>query len=101
VHLSLNQATTTVRKEFGTRAREILQDRADLMRKRVADFSYALPISKIELGSNVRLPGDYAAGHALGVTYELTTCPKRQVYVLTHHARLPCINISGRHRRAC
>src|SRR5208282_2412328 len=39
VHLSLNQGTTAVREEFGARAREILQDRADLMRKRVADFS--------------------------------------------------------------
>src|SRR5262249_42932169 len=34
VHLSLNQGTTSVREEFGGRAREILQDRADLMRKR-------------------------------------------------------------------
>src|SRR5262245_40892892 len=35
VHLSLNQGTTSVREEFGQRAREILRDRADLMRKRV------------------------------------------------------------------
>ena len=75
VHLSLNQGTTAVREEFGARAREILQDRAELMRKRVADYADALPINKIELGSDARLPGDYAAGHALGVTYELTTLP--------------------------
>jgi 5-methylcytosine-specific restriction enzyme A len=75
VHLSLNQGTTAVREEFGARAREILQDRADLMRKRIAEYSDALPISKIDLGSNARLPGDYAAGHALGVTYELSTLP--------------------------
>lgn len=45
------------------------------MRKRVADFSNALPIGQIELGSDARLPGDYAAGHALGVTYELNALP--------------------------
>ena len=38
VDLSLNLGTTAVREEFGARAREILQDRADLMRKRVAEF---------------------------------------------------------------
>lgn len=46
------------------------------MRKRVAEFSETLPINKIELGSDARLPGDYAAGHALGVTYELNTLPE-------------------------
>lgn len=75
VYLSLNQGTTAVREEFGPRAREILQDRADLMRKRIADFSDALPIKTIELGSDARLPGDYAAGHALGITYQLSTLP--------------------------
>ena len=50
---------------------EILQDRADLMRKRIAEYSGALPVSKIDFGSNARLPGDYVAGHALGVTYQL------------------------------
>src|SRR5205085_6626418 len=65
VHLSLNQGTTAVREEFGARAREILQDRAELMRKRVAEFGDALPDNKIDLGSSARLPGDYAAGHAL------------------------------------
>jgi 5-methylcytosine-specific restriction enzyme A len=75
VHLSINQGTTAVREEFGARAREILQERADLMRKRVAEYSDALPVSKIDLGSGARLPGDYAAGHSLGVTYELSTLP--------------------------
>ena len=76
VHLSLNQGTTAVREEFKANAREILQDRADLMRKRVADYVNALPFNKIDLGSaTARLPGDYAAGHALGITYELSTLP--------------------------
>jgi MrcB-like, N-terminal domain len=45
--------------------------RANLM----TEYSNALPISKIDLGSTARLPGDYAAGHALGVTYQLSTLP--------------------------
>ena len=69
VHLSLNQGTTAVREEFRTRTREILKDRADLMRKRVTDFEPLLPVTSIELGSTARLPGDYAAGHALGASY--------------------------------
>jgi hypothetical protein len=52
VHLSLNQGTTSVREEFEGRAREILKDRADLMRKRIADFADALPVKLIDLGSN-------------------------------------------------
>jgi 5-methylcytosine-specific restriction protein A len=75
VHLSLNRGTTSVREEFEGRAREILRDRADLMRKRVADFADALPIKTIDLGSNARLPGDYVAGHALGTTYMLSALP--------------------------
>jgi 5-methylcytosine-specific restriction enzyme A len=75
VYLSLNQGTTSVREEFGARAREILRDRADLIRKRVAEFAEALPINRIELGSDARLPGDYAAGHSLGATYSLDTLP--------------------------
>lgn len=75
VHLSLNQGTTKVREEFGSRAREILQDRADLMRKRVAEFAQSLAVTEIELGSDARLPGDYVAGHALGKTYALDTLP--------------------------
>jgi 5-methylcytosine-specific restriction enzyme A len=45
------------------------------MRKRIAEFAEILPINKIDLGSNARLPGDYAAGHALGVSYELNALP--------------------------
>lgn len=75
VHLSLNQGTTAVREEFGARAREILRDRADLMRKRIADFSDALPAIEIDLGSSARLPGDYVAGHALGVSYTFAALP--------------------------
>jgi 5-methylcytosine-specific restriction protein A len=58
VHLSLNQGTTAVREEFGARTREILSDRANLMRKRVQDFAGALPATTINLGSTARLPGE-------------------------------------------
>lgn len=75
VYLSLNQGTTSVRAEFGARTREILRDRADLIRKRVAEFAEFLSVNEIELGSDARLPGDYAAGHSLGVTYALNTLP--------------------------
>src|SRR5215467_14860672 len=75
VHLSLNQGTTAVREEFGARTREILSDRANLMRKRVQDFIGALPATTIDLGSTARLPGDYVAGHALGASYTLDALP--------------------------
>jgi 5-methylcytosine-specific restriction enzyme A len=71
VHLSLNQGTTAVREEFAGKAREVLADRAEFMRKRVAEYGALLPVQAIELGSNARLPGDYVAGHALGTTYTL------------------------------
>ena len=54
VHLSLNQGTTNVRDEFGGRARQVLMDRAELMRKRVAEFGAWLPVSKINLGSDAK-----------------------------------------------
>jgi 5-methylcytosine-specific restriction protein A len=75
VHLSLNQGTTAVREEFGARARDILADRAAFIRKRVPEFGAYLPVEQIELGSSARLPGDYAAGHATGITYDLTNLP--------------------------
>lgn len=75
VYLSLNQGTTAVREEFGTRTREILRDRADLMRKRVQEFSASLPLAAIDLGSVARLPGDYVAGHSIGVSYALDALP--------------------------
>jgi 5-methylcytosine-specific restriction protein A len=78
VHLSLNQGTTAVREEFGGRARQVLRDRAELMRKRVSEFGASLPVSKIDLGSDARLPGDYAAGHALGATYTVESLPEEQ-----------------------
>jgi 5-methylcytosine-specific restriction protein A len=79
VHLSLNQGTTAVREEFSTRTREVLRDRADLMRKRVADFGDDLSVNSIDLGSNGELPADYVAGHALGLTYDLAPCQAKRL----------------------
>jgi 5-methylcytosine-specific restriction protein A len=75
VHLSLNQGTTAVREEFANQTRAVLADRAELMRKRVSEFTQSLPVTKIELGPDARLPGDYVAGHALGATYTLAALP--------------------------
>jgi 5-methylcytosine-specific restriction enzyme A len=50
VHLSLNQGTTAIREEFGARARDVLIDRAEFMRKRVSEFQKILPAVSIDLG---------------------------------------------------
>jgi 5-methylcytosine-specific restriction enzyme A len=47
------------------------------MRKRVAEFQRTPPAVRIELGSDGRLPGDYAAGHAMGITYTFNTLPNQ------------------------
>jgi 5-methylcytosine-specific restriction protein A len=75
VHLSLNQGTTAIREEFGAKARDMLKDRAEFMRNRVSEFQKSLSALSIDLGSDARLPGDYVAGHAMGVTYALDTLP--------------------------
>jgi 5-methylcytosine-specific restriction protein A len=75
VYLSLNQGTTAVREEFAGKAREVLADRAEFMRKRVAEFGAMLPAHTIDLGSIARLLGDYVAGHALGTSCKLDVLP--------------------------
>jgi hypothetical protein len=78
VHLSLNQGTTAVREEFGSTARHVLSERAAFIHERLPDFVLRLSATQIALGSTARLPGDYAAGHALGVTYSLDNLPDEQ-----------------------
>jgi 5-methylcytosine-specific restriction enzyme A len=78
VHLSLNQGTTAVREEFAGKARDVLADRADFMRKRLAEYGAMLPVHEIDLGSTARLPGDYVAGHALGASYALDALPRKR-----------------------
>jgi 5-methylcytosine-specific restriction enzyme A len=73
--LSLNQGTTSTRQEFGSKTREVLNDRAHFIRKRVSEFVSAATTIEIETGSDARLPGDYAAGHSLGFRYHLAELP--------------------------
>jgi len=73
--LSLNQGTTGVRSEFGNNAREVLRERASLIRARLPDYCDRLPLSTIDLGSSHKLPRDYEAGHALGVRYRADSWP--------------------------
>jgi len=74
--LSLNQGATAVMAEFGTRAREVLRDRAALMRARLADFSNNFDPAPITLGSDQRLPLAYEAGHAFGRVYDMDQLPE-------------------------
>ncbi len=46
---------------------------------RISDFAKIMPATTIDLGSEARLPGDYAAGHALGMTYEVHKLPDENV----------------------
>jgi 5-methylcytosine-specific restriction protein A len=78
VHLSINQGTTSVRNEFGRLTRNVLADRAALMRKRVQDYLDRLPSSDISLGEDRGLGGDYAAGHALGIAYRADQLPSEE-----------------------
>jgi 5-methylcytosine-specific restriction protein A len=75
VALSLNQGTTAVRQEFGARAREVLRDRAALMRARLPEHVERFSPAPIGLASRGALPGDYEAGHAFGRVYMLASLP--------------------------
>lgn len=75
VHLSLNQGTTIVRKEFGSSSRIQMRSRAELIRSRVADLTKRFTSTAINLGSEKQLPLDYEAAHALGVSYWLDDLP--------------------------
>ncbi|MHC4040787.1 MrcB family domain-containing protein [Bradyrhizobium sp. 23AC] len=75
VHLSLNQGTTGTRLEFKSATHDVLRERAQLMRRRLPDFTSRLPVTSIDLGSTGELPGDYAAGHAMGISYSVSDLP--------------------------
>ena len=76
VFLSLNQGATAVRQEFQRHAREVLQDRAALMGRRLAEFQDRFAQDSIRLGSRMQLPRDYEAGHALGRRYRIADLPQ-------------------------
>ena len=46
---------------------------SDLMRKRLPEFLKKFSTTQIDLGSRARLPSSYEAGHALGISYELSS----------------------------
>lgn len=76
LYLSLNQGTTAVYHEFGPRmGRQVLRDRAELMRMRVADSTGKFTPEPINLASEGGLALGYEAGHALGVSYTLAQLP--------------------------
>jgi 5-methylcytosine-specific restriction protein A len=78
IHLSLNQGTTAVRSEFKVQARDILRDRAGLMRHRLNEHATAFETYELRLGSQGTLAKDYEAGHALGTRYEVETLPPEE-----------------------
>jgi len=75
VHLSMNQGTTAVEKEFKARANGILAHRADLIRRRVPEYSDEFSGEPIHLASSRELPAGYEAGHAFGKTYNRLSIP--------------------------
>lgn len=75
LHLSLNQGTTAVREEFGSRGDQVLRERASFMRRRLPDFVNQLRDLEIDLGSEPGLPAAYVAGHAMGRTYAIANLP--------------------------
>lgn len=75
VYLSLNQGATATRAEFGSRAPQILRERAAFMRERVRDYALHFESTPIQLSSSLNLPKDYEAGHAFGRQYVLHTLP--------------------------
>jgi 5-methylcytosine-specific restriction protein A len=78
VHLSLNQGTTAVRREFGEQARAVLKDRAAMVRARLPDFASGFSDADVNLGSSLALPRDYEAGHAFGRSYSLAALPAEE-----------------------
>lgn len=78
IHLSLNQGTTAVVREFGSEAPQLLRDRAALMRARLPDYLPKFDAYDIELGANKRLPRGYEAAHAFGRSYRLDMMPPEE-----------------------
>lgn len=76
LHLSMNQGTTAVYHEFGPRyGRDVLRERAETMRLRVADRAGSFSPQAIDLKSDNSLALGYEAGHALGRSYKLSSLP--------------------------
>jgi len=86
VYLSLNQGTTLVRAEFGARARNVLRERAAIMRERTPEYAEHFSAQPINLASSRTLGQDYEAGHAWGLAYDPYNLPDEAT--LRAHLRL-------------
>lgn len=74
ITLSLNQGTTEVYNDFGTKiGRKVLMRRALDIIDRVPEWAKLFSTDSIDLGSNEALPQGYMAGHAFGRTYHPDT----------------------------
>ncbi|KQT50493.1 hypothetical protein ASG52_06655 [Methylobacterium sp. Leaf456] len=71
VHLSLAQGTVAAIREHGPRAGARLRASGAALRTRLSDFSEALPVAEITLGTAGELPEGYEAAHIMGLTYTL------------------------------
>lgn len=79
LYLSLNQGTTALEREFGNKvARAVLRERAEFMRIRLSDRASPFSSASIDLSSPANLPIGYEAGHAFGMTYDLSNLPTEE-----------------------
>jgi 5-methylcytosine-specific restriction protein A len=85
VYLTLNQGTTNLRNEFHSNVRDVLRDRATIMRHRVQDLAIQFDLTPIVLGTDGMRPRDYQAGHVFGRQYFLDTLPNEDQLVADLH----------------
>lgn len=75
VFLSLNQGTTAVEEEFKKETKNVLRERASFVRQRLGKKVTPNMVETIDLGSSVKLPLQYEAGHAVGYVYDFDALP--------------------------
>lgn len=75
LYLSLNQGTTSVRKEIKRNVRDELRRRARAMRARLPNHIPKAIDAPISLHSSRRLALDYEAAHVIGIHYDLADLP--------------------------
>lgn len=75
VFLSLNQGATAVEEEFKGNAKEVLKKRASFIRQRLGKKVTSNMVKTIDLGSSVKLPLQYEAGHSTGYVYDFDKLP--------------------------
>jgi len=88
VYLTLNQGTTNLREEFLSNVRNILRDRAAIMRHRVQELANQFDLTPIDLGADGMRPRDYQAGHVFGRQYFLDSLPDEEQLVTDLHQML-------------